>query len=254
MFAATQAPSSTASQTAFLPTMAKRTASQASEPVVKEAPVISVEDFDIGLFAAKARGLKKDGERVFATSYNHQKFRVNLTPGKKWLQVKYRIQASDYDKNDNKIKVKLVINEEVASLISSVEEEVKKVVLAEEKNAVWHSALKDDTFAANLVMVSKSADYLTQCKVRPYQKDVVVVSGKEQLEPLLKENSCFMGAKAKVMVSLESVWVMKNDKDAKDAPTAGMTWKINNLMVDLPEQIRYVVPDVFADASWDDEE
>ena len=225
--------------------MAKRTASQASESVVKEAPVISVEDFDIGLFAAKARGLKKDGERVFATSYNHQKFRVNLTPGKKWLQVKYRIQASDYHKNDNKMQVKLVINEEVASLISSVEEEVKKVVLAEEKNAVWHSALKDDTFAANLVMVSKSADYLTQCKVRPYQKDVVVVSGKEQLEPLLKENSCFMGAKAKVM---------KNDKDAKDAPTAGMAWKINNFMVDLPEQIRYVVPDVFADASWDDEE
>ena len=50
--------------------------------------------------------------------------------------------------------MKLVINEEVASLISSVEEEVKKVVLAEEKNAVWHSALKDDTFAPNLVMGS----------------------------------------------------------------------------------------------------
>ena len=234
--------------------MAKRTASQAAEPTVKEFPVTALEDFDIGLFAAKARGLKKDGTRVFSTSYNHQKFTVNLTTGKKWLQVKYRIQASDYAQNDNKLKVKLIVNDDVVSLISSVEEEVKKVVLAEEKNAVWHSALKDDTFAANLVMASKSADYLTQCKVRPYQKDVVLVSGKEQLEPLLKENSCFMGAKAKVMVSLESVWVMKNDKDAKDAPTAGMTWEINNLMVDLPEQIRYVAPDVFADASWDDEE
>jgi hypothetical protein len=65
--------------------MAKRTATQASESVVKEAPVTSVEDFDIGLFAAKARGLKKDGERVFTTSYNHQKFRVNLTDA--WQEV-----------------------------------------------------------------------------------------------------------------------------------------------------------------------
>ena len=251
MFGSAQATSSVASDVPFLPTMAKRTASQAAEPTVKEFPVTALEDFDIGLFAAKARGLKKDGARVFTTSYNHQKFTVNLTTGKKWLQVKYRIQASDYAQNDNKLKVKLIVNDDVVSLISSVEEEVKKVVLAEQKNAVWHSALKDDVFSANLVLEAKEEKYLTQCKVRPFQKEVVVASGKEKIQPLLKENSGFMGAKAKVLVALESVWTMKKDGDA---PTVGIDWKINHLMVDLPEQMHYVVPDVFADASWDDEE
>lgn len=251
MFGSAQATNSTDSDVPFLPAMAKRTASQASEPTVKEFPVTALEDFDIGLFAAKARGLKKDGTRVFVTSYKHQKFTVNLTTGKKWLQVKYRIQASDYAQNDNKLKVKLIVNDDVASLISSVEEEVKKVVLAEQKDAVWHSALKDDVFSANFVLEAKEEKYLSQCKARPFQKEVVMASGKEKVQPLLKANSGFMGAKAKVLVALENVWTMKKDSDTS---TVGIEWKINHLMVDLPEQMQYVIPDVFADASWDDEE
>jgi hypothetical protein len=249
MFAATQANILTASQTPFLPTMAKRTASESSEPVAQEAQVVSVEDFDASLFATKARGLRKDGQRVYITSYNHKKLNLNLTPGSAFLEIKYRIQASDYAQNDNRMKAKFVASEKVAAVISSIEEEVKKIVKVDLPDLVWSSSLKNDIFAANLVLEAKTEAYLTQCRVRPFQKDVVAAAGKEQLQPLLKENSGFMGGKAKVMATLEAIWIMKN---SGDAPTVGLDWKIHTMMVSLPEQIRYVVPDVFANASWDD--
>ena len=171
MFVTVPASSSTAPQTPFLPTMAKRTASEASEPVVQEVPVISVEDFDISLFAAKARGLKKDGQRVYTTSYNHKRLKLNLTPGKKWLEIKYRIQPSDLSQNDNRMKVKFVVSEKMASIIGSIEDEVKKVVMPGHEATEFYSALKDDTFGASLVLESKSDGYLRQCKVRPRQSE-----------------------------------------------------------------------------------
>jgi hypothetical protein len=229
--------------------MAKRTASESSEPVVQEVQVVSVEDFDASLFATKARGLRKDGQKVYITGYNHKKLNLNLTPGKGVLEIKYRIQASDYAQNDNRMKVKFVASEKVASVVESIEEQVKKIVQVDSPDLVWSSALKNDIFTANLVLEAKTDSYLTQCRVRPFQKDAVEVAGKEKLQPLLKENSGFMGGKAKAMVTLEAVWIMKN---GGDAPTVGLDWKLHTFMVSLPEQIRYVVPDVFANASWDD--
>lgn len=250
MFASAQAPSSTVSNAPFLPTMAKRTHSEASEPVTKEAVVISIDDFDVSLFAAKARGLKKDGQRVFTTSYNHKRLHLNLTPvGKGLLEIKYRVQQSDYAQNDNRMKVKFVVGEKVMSIINSIEEEVKKAVMPMHEATEFHSSLKDDVFSANLVLESKSEDYLSQCRVRPFQKDVIVVAGKEKLQPLLKENAGFVGGKARIVVSLDSIWVMTG---SVGVPKVGLDWKIHTLMVSLPEQIRYVVPDVFADASWDE--
>jgi hypothetical protein len=35
---------------------------------------------------------------------------------------------------------------------------------------------------------------------------------------------------------------------------AGINWKIHHFVVDLPERVRWVVPDVFEDVCWDDKE
>ena len=82
MYSSAQATSFAASDSSFLPTMAKRTASQASEAAVKDFPIISFGDFDNSLFAVKERGLSKDKLPVFVTSYNQKKLTLNLTPGK----------------------------------------------------------------------------------------------------------------------------------------------------------------------------
>ena len=83
----------------------------------------------------------------------------------------------------------------------------------------------------------------------------MAVAGKEQLQPLLDENYGFMGAKARAMVSLDSIYALPGQPYQS---TAGVFWKAQHIMVDLPEQperekVRWVIPDVFADA-WDDEE
>ena len=95
-----------------LPAMAKRTASQASGAAVKDFPVTDYQDFDIDLLEVKDRGLKKAGAPVLVASYNQQKLTLNLTPGKKWAQVKWRIQPGRYDKSDSaSMKVTLSVGE-----------------------------------------------------------------------------------------------------------------------------------------------
>ena len=267
MYSSAQATSFAASDSSFLPTMAKRTASQASEAAVKDFPIISFGDFDNSLFAVKERGLSKDKLPVFVTSYNQQKLTLNLTPGKSWLKVKYPIEkAMNGDWNSNTQKVTLNVSEEMASVIKGVEETVEKAVMeklvAVDKEPYgrpkWRSALWEGSFSAKLVLDSKKTEYLTQCRVRPFNKDVVVVAGKEQLEPLLAENNYFQGAKAKVVVSPDSVWIIRKDPAAARVDgvsfTAGIYWKIHHFMADLQEPVRYAVPDIFANASWSDEE
>ena len=246
--------------------MAKRTASQASEGVVKEFPITEIADFDLDLFQVKERGLNKEGLPTFVTSYNQQRLTLNLTSGKKWLQVKWRIQASMYDKEDpSKLKVSLAVDEEAAATIQKIEDAVKAAVLPKLKATLspkndasdhyWHSSLKEGVFTPKVVLDAKNASSLTHFKVRPFHKDVIDVAGKDQLQPLLNENAGFMGAKARAVVSLDSVWVLHADGAKGVHPaTAGIFWKVNRFMVDLPEQVRWVVPDVFANASWDDDE
>lgn len=248
----------------LLPTMAKRTASQASEGAVKEFPVIAVEDFDMDLFEVKERGKKADGMPVFVTSYNHHKLTLNLTTGKKWLQVKYRLERGMLDatlessKESNTLKVTLAVNEQVAATVLKIEDAVKTKLLPKlmetdlHKEAKWYASVKEGLFAAKVVMDSKRTEHMTHFKVRPFQKDVVVVSGKEQLQPLLQDYAGFERAQAKVVVSADSVWVMP--RKGTNAPMAGIFWKIHHFIVDLPEHVRWVVPDVFEDVDWDDKE
>ncbi len=252
----------------LLPAMARRTASQMSEAAVRDFPVTDYQDFDIELLEVKDRGLKKDGTPTLVASYNQQKLTLNLTPNNKWAQVKWRIQPGLYDKSDtSSMKATLSVGEAAAATIFKIEETVKAVVLqkltrafpvlgeldAVGLNQIWHGALKDeDLFSAKVILEAKTPDRLTKFKIRPFQKAVVEVAGKEQLQPLLNENSGFMGAKARATVSAESIWIIL---DPASRPTqAGILWKIQHLMVDLPEQVRWQVPNVFANASWDDEE
>ena len=48
-----------------------------------------------------------------------------------------------------------------------------------------------------------------------------------------------------------SVWIMK---EKTGALKAGVNWRIVNFMVDVPEKICHVFPNVFENVSWDDEE
>jgi hypothetical protein len=251
MYSSAQATSFVAPDASFLPAMAKRTASEASEATVVEFPVTALEEYDSQLFEVKVRGKKKDGTVAIAPAYNGKRLTLNL---KKWTEVKYRIRPYDYTVESvaefQALKVTLVADNDICSTINSVEEAVKKVVLEQHANCKWHSSLQEDLFSAKLVVEAKDPTQLTQCRVRPFQKDVVVAAGKAQVEPLLNEYSEWARSRAKVAVTLHNVWIMRDGAGFK----AGATWRIVNIMVDLPEKIRHVFPDVFANASWDDDE
>ena len=161
-----------------------------------------------------------------------------------------------YDREDaTNLKVTLAVDEAAAETITRIEDVVKKVVTEKLKTTFgeddhrWHTAVKENLFTPKAALDAKEEGSLTQFKVRPFKKDVVNAAGKEELQPLLDQRSGFIGAKAKATVSPDSVWILKN---AGEPATAGIFWKIYNVMVDLPEQVRWVVPDVFPDASWDD--
>jgi hypothetical protein len=116
-------------------------------------------------------------------------------------------------------------------------------------------------FTAKLVLKSKEEKNLTLCTVRPYKQDVVKVAGKDLLGPLLEANRGLAKSKVKVSVSLHAVWFMKSSEMKKDwvkSPNdpllAGLTWRITQLVADVPEQTRYVYQDVFKDVVFDDEE
>ena len=250
MYSSAQASSFVAPDDSLLPAMAKRTATEASEATVVEFPVTALEEFDPELFEVKVRGKTKDGFAVVATAYNNKRLTLNLTTGKKWAQVKYRV--SPYDDSDFKtMKVTLVVDNAVASVIDGIEEEVKKSILGQHANCTWHSSMHEGLFSAKIVLEDKDPAKLTQCRVRPFQKDVVVASGKDQVLPLIDGNGQLIRSKAKLAVTLQSVWIMK---EKTGALKAGVNWRIVNFMVDVPEKICHVFPDVFENVSWDDEE
>jgi hypothetical protein len=237
------------------PAMAKRTAtemSDASECALKRFTVVDYNAFDASLLSVTDRGKKPDGTPVFVASYNSQKLVLQLTPGKKWLQVKYRIDQGIYDVNKDFLKVKLVVGEQVAQTIAHIEEKVKKAVTSKLPDAVWKMAVEEGLFTAKLIHIAKNPSQLTQCKVRPFGKDVVTLAGEEQLRQPLRENNFFMGAKAKAVVAAESVWIMAGEDSG--VTRAGVNWKIHHFVVDLPERVRWVVPNVFENVCWDDKE
>ena len=244
------------------PAMAKRTAtemSDASEGTVKAFTVVDYKDFDVSLLSVKDRGKKADGTPVFVTSYNSQKLILNLTPGKKWLQVKYKVEASNFDAATCEFwRVKLVVDEQVADTIVKIEDEVKKEVIPAlqtadaQKEAAWKPAVEEGLFTAKLIHSAKHPAQLTQCQVRPYKKEAVTAAGWEQLTPLLTESNRFMAAQSKVVVAAESVWILP--REGSLPPRAGIKWKIHHFVVDLPERVRWVVPNVFENVCWDDKE
>lgn len=273
MYSRAQANSFVSPDDSLVPAMAKRTHSQMSSEVVeKECPVTAIQDVDTSLLTVKQTGLNEKGMPVFSAKYDKHRLILNLT--KKWLQVKWRIEPSMYDDQDAKnLKVTLVVDDETAATLQKIEDAVKPYALQKVEDHMtkttppssmfkgndlrkWHTSINQNLFTAKVSVVSKTPSYLTQFKVRPFQKDVVAVAGKEQLQPLLDEHWGFMRAKAKVVVSLDSIYALPGQPYQS---TVGIFWKIQQIMVDLPEQperenIRWVIPDVFVDASWDDEE
>ena len=259
MHSSAQATSFAASDSSFLPAMAKRTETEMSEGAVRAFTVIDYKDFDVSLLSVKDQGKDKQGLPVFVASYNNQKLTLNLTPGKKWLQVKYKVESSMYDKPTCDFwRVKLVVDDQVAETIVKIEDEVKKELLPKLASAdaqgesAWKPAVEEGLFTAKLIHYAKNPSQLTQCKVRPFKKDVQVVAGFEQLKPLLSQNNHFVGAQSKVVVAAESVWIMPRENQLP--PRAGIKWKIHHFVVDLPEPVRWIVPDVFEDVCWDDKE
>ena len=249
MHSSAQATSFVAPDASLLPAMTRRTATEAFEATLVEFPITTLQDFDPQLFEVKVRGKKKDGTVTVVPAYNDKRLTLNL---KRWTEVKYRVRPYDYESvaEFQALKVTLVVDNDICLAIGRVEEQVKKVVLEQHANCKWHNSLQEDLFSAKLMLEAKDCIHLTHCRVRPFQKDVILAAGKAEVEPLLNENSDWVHSKAKVAVTLHNVWVMKDGAGFK----AGATWRIVNMMVDLPEKIRHVVPDVFANYSWDDEE
>ena len=84
----------------LLPAMAKRTASQMSEEVVKETPITVVDEFDHGLLKIKQTGLNEEEMPILKVFYDSHRLTLNLTPGKKWVQVKWKVEASPFETKD----------------------------------------------------------------------------------------------------------------------------------------------------------
>jgi hypothetical protein len=171
-----------------------------SEVVEKECPVTAIQDVDISLLTVKQSGLNKKGMPVFKVKYDKHRFILNLTPGKQWLQVKWRIEPSMYDDQDVKnLKVTLVVDDEVAATLQKIEEQIKPYALQKVKEHMkkttppssrfkddalrkWHTSIDQNLFAAKISFVSEDPTSLTRFKVRPFQKAVVAVAGKGQLQ------------------------------------------------------------------------
>ena len=246
--------------------MTKRSAAAASE-TVKEFPVHAYEELDLTKFLVKQRGEQKNGKPSFNASYDGQKLSVNLTPKTKWLHLPYAVDSSKYAKEEGDtetLRVQVTVDDEVAKVLVEIGEAAKKQVRAQIPNVEWFDSVKytdnDALFTAKLVLKSPDEKNLTLCTVRPYKQDVVKATGKDILGPLLDANRGLAKSKVKVSVSLHTVWFMKSSekkdwiKSPNDPLLAGLTWRITNLVADVPEQTRYVHQDVFKDVVFDDEE
>ena len=258
--------------------MTKRSAAASAE-TVKEFVVRTFEELDIANFAVTQRVKQKKDDKTpefFHASYDHQKLVINLTPGKSWFKLPWAIQAQMYfdqqeaetpkvqnatakvlKEKEETLKVQVEIGEAVSKVLKALEDVVQTKVQAAIPDVKWISSVKTldggDLFTAKLVLTAPDERRLTHCTVRPFKKDVVKVAGKELLEPLLQAHRGFAKSKLKMVVTLHNVWLME-DKQMPGKRIAGVSWRVTNLVADLPEQVEYVFQDVFKDVVFDDEE
>jgi hypothetical protein len=153
--------------------------------------------------------------------------------------------------------VQVEIGQPVSKVLKALEDMVQTKVQAAIPDVKWIPSVKalegGDLFTAKLVLHSPDEKRLTHCIVRPFKKDVVKVAGKELLEPLLRAHRGFAKSKLKMVVALHNVWVM-DDSERPGKLIAGVSWRVTNLVADLPDQVEYVFQDVFKDVVFDDEE
>ena len=249
------------------PAMSKRSADSAAE-TVKEFAVHSIDEIDMAQFSVKQRGQQKNGKPFFNASYANSKLLVNLTPKKKWLHLPFSIESSRYAKkeegNTETVRVQVSLDDEVAKVLRTIGDHVRDQVAAQVPDLKWCDSVKclehGEMFTSKLVLKAPEEKNLTVCTVRPFKKEVVTAKGKEALGQLLEENRGFAKSKVKIVVSLHGIWFMKESemdswvKGSKDATMAGITWRVLNMVADVPEQTRYVYQDVFKDVVFDDED
>ena len=239
-----------------LAAMGKRSAADAAEAVnVKQIVTRSIDEIDMEKFSVKQRG-KKDEFPFFYASYDHSQLVVNLT-AKKWLRIPFAIENNyTQDGKTQSLPVSVEVDVDIAKVIQDLETAVKDQVLAvvpdfKWKDSVTQSGPYDPIFKAKLMLKAENEKHLSLCTVRPFgQPAVRGIVGEEALKPLLKAHRGFRDAKAKLAVALHNIWLMK-DKDGKK--TAGVTWRVTNLMADLPEATVYTYEDVFANEEFPDE-
>lgn len=241
--------------------MAKRSAADAAEAVnVKQIVTRAIDEIDMAKFSVKQRG-KKDEFPFFYASYDHSQLVVNLT-ATKWLRIPFAIEnlfAIAEGRTGGKtetLNISVEVDADIAKVIQDLETVAKNQVLAvapdfKWKDSVTQSGPYEPVFKAKLFLKAENDKHLSLCTVRPFgQPAIRGVAGDEAVKPLLKAHRGFRDAKAKLAVAFHNIWLMK-DKDGKK--TAGVTWRVTNLMADLPEATVYTYEDVFADEAFPDE-
>ena len=249
------------------PAMSKRSAESSAE-TVKEFAVQSIDEIDIAQLLVKPRGLQKSGKMAFSASYANSKLLVNLTPKKKWLLLPFSIESSRFAKkeegNTETVRVQVSLDDEVAKVLRKIGDHVRDQVAAHVPDLKWCDSVKctehGELFTGKVVLKAPDDKNLTACTVRPFKKEVIKAMGKEALGPLLEANRGFAKSKVKLVVALHAIWFMKESetdnwvKGSKDSTMAGITWRVTNLVADVPEQTRYVFQDVFEDVVFEEDE
>ena len=160
------------------------------------------------------------------------------------------------DGKTQSLPVSVEVDSDISAVIQDLEAVAKAQVLAAVPGVTWsesvHSKYNYEPYLkAKLILKAENEKHLSLCTVRPFGKPVVKgIVGDEALKPLLKAHKGFREAKVKLAVALHNIWIMK-DKDGKQM--AGVTWRVTNLMADLPEETVYAYEDVFANEEFPDQ-
>lgn len=232
--------------------MTKRSAAAAAESV-KEFVVTPVEAIDMEKFSVKQRGRDKEIPFFYA-SYDHHQLVLNLTTDK-WFGIAFGIDTvqEKLDEKTVSLNVSVQVDADVAAAIQKLENVAKEQVVTAIPNVEWKDSVRqpglfDPIFKAKLVVKAQNDAHLSTCTVREFgQPPVRGITGEAALTPLLKANRGFVNAKVKLGVALYKIWTMK---DKNGQMLAGMTWRITNLMADLPESVVMQYPDIFANEEF----
>ena len=239
--------------------MSKRSAADAAESVnVKEIEVRLIDEIDVAKFSVKQRG-KQDNFPFFYASYDHSQLVVNLTAKKeKWLRIPFAIenQYAQLDGKTQTLPVSVEVDADISKVLLALDAVAKAQVLAELPGATWVETVRQSgeykpVFKPKLMLKCDNEKHLSLCAVRPFGKPAIRgVVGEEALKPLLKAHRGFREAKVKLAVALNKIWIMRDDKGFLKA---GVSWRVTNMMADLPEETVYEFKDVFADELFPDE-